>query len=664
MPLAITLLVVLAIASVIGTVLQQNKPYADYEIKFGTFWFEIFRTLGLYDVYSALWFLLILAFLVVSTSICVVRNTPGMLRELRRFREQAQEKSLRLMKHTSSLILNQPPARVEETALQAMQAEGFRVRAHQGKDHRTLAAMKGGANKWGYWLTHIGLVIIFLGGLLDSRLPLMIGEWRGVIQPETRNIPASEVPLESRLQAGNHSFRGSVDIPEGRQANIIFLPVRDGYLVQELPYTVEVKAFRVEHYATGQPKSFESDLVIHDKDLPQPLETTISVNHPLVYKGTAIYQANFGDGGSEISMQLRPLLATYPRMDLTGNVFENYNLKGEDENWRLELTNFRLFNINPVISETGETRQRNMGPSFTFKLRNAAGEAIEYTNYMNPVMLDKRPYFISGVRKSPADPQRFLHIPADSKGSTARFFHFLANLQDNAQLRKAAEQTTRATMAVTALGGNDQVTDTVIDSMVKLTRIFINSGFDGMERDISARFPPEQVQNVTEAFTKVLRAALESVYQLTLEQEGVKTPADSDWQFYDDSLNAISNLPLYGSPWYIQMTGFQQIEASGLQITRSPGMNVVYFGSVMLTIGVFLLFYISHRRVWFYIKPLPDNQTELLLAGSANRHEREFAAYFTRLTGQLRQVLAPNKADGSVTDAATNDDHHNIEHGR
>ncbi|MCB1640058.1 MAG: cytochrome c biogenesis protein ResB, partial [Thiothrix sp.] len=301
MPLAITLLVVLAIASVIGTVLQQNKPYADYEIKFGTFWFEIFRTLGLYDVYSALWFLLILAFLVLSTSICVVRNTPGMLRELRRFREQAREKSLRLMKNTSCLVLNQSPEQVKQTAMQAMQAEGFRVREHQGKNHRTLAAMKGGANRWGYWLTHIGLVIICLGGLLDSRLPLMIGEWRGVIKPEIRNIPASEVPPESRLQAGNHSFRGSVDIPEGRQANIIFLPVRDGYLVQELPYTVEVKAFRVEHYATGQPKSFESDLVIHDKDLPQPLETTIAVNHPLVYKGTAIYQANFGDGGSEIS---------------------------------------------------------------------------------------------------------------------------------------------------------------------------------------------------------------------------------------------------------------------------------------------------------------------------------------------------------------------------
>ena len=60
MNLAISLLLVLAIASIIGTVLQQNKPYTDYQIKFGSFWFDLFQTLGLYDVYSAVWFLTIL----------------------------------------------------------------------------------------------------------------------------------------------------------------------------------------------------------------------------------------------------------------------------------------------------------------------------------------------------------------------------------------------------------------------------------------------------------------------------------------------------------------------------------------------------------------------------------------------------------------------------
>src|SRR5690606_12739541 len=70
MNLAITLLVAVAIASVIGTVLKQNEPYQNYIVKFGPFWFETFQSLGLYDVYSAGWFLVILAFLVISTSVC------------------------------------------------------------------------------------------------------------------------------------------------------------------------------------------------------------------------------------------------------------------------------------------------------------------------------------------------------------------------------------------------------------------------------------------------------------------------------------------------------------------------------------------------------------------------------------------------------------------
>ena len=95
MNLAITLLVAIAVASVVGTVLQQNQPFQDYIIKFGPFWFEVFKQLGLFNVYGAGWFMLILAFLVVSTSVCIYRNTPNMLRDMRSYRLNVQRKSLR-----------------------------------------------------------------------------------------------------------------------------------------------------------------------------------------------------------------------------------------------------------------------------------------------------------------------------------------------------------------------------------------------------------------------------------------------------------------------------------------------------------------------------------------------------------------------------------------
>ncbi len=69
MRFAIALLTIICIASVIGTVLKQHEPSVNYVNQFGPFWAELFLALKLNAVYSAWWFLLILAFLVTSTTL-------------------------------------------------------------------------------------------------------------------------------------------------------------------------------------------------------------------------------------------------------------------------------------------------------------------------------------------------------------------------------------------------------------------------------------------------------------------------------------------------------------------------------------------------------------------------------------------------------------------
>lgn len=69
MRFAIALLTVICISSVIGTVVNQGEAMGSYIDKFGPFWAALFGRLGLFTVYSAPWFLAILAFLVVSTSL-------------------------------------------------------------------------------------------------------------------------------------------------------------------------------------------------------------------------------------------------------------------------------------------------------------------------------------------------------------------------------------------------------------------------------------------------------------------------------------------------------------------------------------------------------------------------------------------------------------------
>ena len=77
MRFAIALLAMIAIAAVVGTVMKQSEATSNYINQFGPFWYEVFNKAGLYAVYSAWWFLLLMAMLVTSTSLCIVRNTGG-----------------------------------------------------------------------------------------------------------------------------------------------------------------------------------------------------------------------------------------------------------------------------------------------------------------------------------------------------------------------------------------------------------------------------------------------------------------------------------------------------------------------------------------------------------------------------------------------------------
>ncbi|WP_082693258.1 cytochrome c biogenesis protein ResB [Aquitalea magnusonii] len=131
MRFAIGLLTILAIASIIGTVLKQNEPYPNYAFEFGQYWFAVFEQLGLYDVYHSGWFLTILAFLVLSTTLCILRNGPGFIKDMKAYREKASDNSLAAIRHSVEL----PADKVDPDALRAyLRGQGWRWREHQRED--------------------------------------------------------------------------------------------------------------------------------------------------------------------------------------------------------------------------------------------------------------------------------------------------------------------------------------------------------------------------------------------------------------------------------------------------------------------------------------------------------------------------------------------------
>ena len=131
MRFAIALLTVICIASVIGTVLKQHEPLPNYINQFGPFWAELFMAIRLNTVYSAWWFLLILAFLVASTSLCIARNAPKIVADLKSTKENIREQSLLAFHHRAEASLAETPAAAAQRIGQSLARAGWKVKLQQ-----------------------------------------------------------------------------------------------------------------------------------------------------------------------------------------------------------------------------------------------------------------------------------------------------------------------------------------------------------------------------------------------------------------------------------------------------------------------------------------------------------------------------------------------------
>lgn len=649
MRFAVGLLTILSLASIIGTVLQQNQPYPAYLMEFGAYWFAIFEFLGLFDVYHSSWFLLLLAFLVLSTTLCIWRNTPAFLRDIRQWRENISEKSLHAMQYSSAL----PPLTVDEAETLLKQNKLRTKKFVRRNDDVLLIGRRGASNRLGYFFAHIALVVICLGGLMDGNIPLKIKELTGSKQAELRDIPQGDVPEISRLSQDNLSFRGNVTIPENHSADVVFLNAGRGYFVQELPFIVTLKNFSIEHYDNGMPKLFASDIVVKNKQNGQETTARIEVNKPVTIDGVTLYQSSFGDGGSPLKLKAWNLEhpSTAPS-DINARSMNNQPLMVNQKRFQLEFNELRVFNIqdmsdpsaivsknlnevlNDARSVTQEKNLRNVGPSIQFKLRDAQGQATEYFNYMAPMQLDEHFYIVTGQRKTPNEPFNYLRMPLDESMKLDGFMRLMAALHDEAIITQAAKITAQKAMEGDAI--STEMKSQFQNSVSWVLQRFAVGGFNALEDFLDERVPEDKRQAVAQTYIKILQGAIADVDDLARQKAGLnaREMTPEYYRFLLDALVAISGFRTeYASPVFLALDEFHEVQASGIQMTRSPGQNIVYLGSLLLILGIIFMFYVRDLRVWL----LFSKENGVYLAVASNRKTPELARDFEQLQTQLRE---------------------------
>ncbi len=673
MRFAIALLTVICIASVIGTVIKQHEPAINYTNQFGPFWAELFLALKLNAVYSAWWFLLILAFLVVSTSLCILRNTPKFLADIRNYKENIREGSLKAFHHKAEAGLAQAPQAEAERIGQMLAGSGWKVKLQErdtaGGKGWMVAAKTGAFNKIGYIAAHSAIVMICLGGLFDGDLFVRALTWFGGKTVYSGGGLVSDVKPEHRLPPNNPTFRGNLVVTEGTASSTAILSQSDGVLLQELPFAVELKKFTVDYYPTGMPKLFASDIVIHDRETGEKRDARVEVNHPASYKGVQIYQSSFDDGGSNVRLKALPINGAALPFEVEGTIGGVSQITNGDQQLTLEYTALRVINVeNLAGSERGggadvrrvdlgntlaqrlgaadktvsERTLRNVGPSITYKLRDTAGQAREFHNYMLPVdMGDGAPVFLLGVRDTQAEPFRYLRVPADEDGSMEGFVRLRAALQDPAQRQRAVAR--YVAQAVEA--GRPELADQLTLSASRALDLFAGAepvsgktvaGLQAIADFMEVAVPEGDRERAGEMLLRILNGTLFELSSVARESQG-KPPlveGEAASRYMTQAVLALSDVSLYPAPVTFQLQDFKHVQASVFQVARAPGQNVVYLGCLLLILGVFAMLYVRERRLWVWLAPDGD-AARAMMALSSNRKtldaDREFA--------QLRQKL-------------------------
>jgi cytochrome c biogenesis protein len=77
-------------------------------------------------------------------------------------------------------------------------------------------------------------------------------------------------PAQHRLGLGNPTFRGNTMIPEGSEQRQRHHARKDGVLIQELPFTINLNKFIIDFYSTGMPKLFASEVDVRDHETARP----------------------------------------------------------------------------------------------------------------------------------------------------------------------------------------------------------------------------------------------------------------------------------------------------------------------------------------------------------------------------------------------------------
>ena len=263
--LTIFLFILLAILSIIGTLIAQNASRLEYIQRYGIGLYEVLNFFNLFDMYHSWWFSAILLLLVINLVACSLHRFPEVWKQISRPPTGLEDSMLKALPYVEKVQIKiKGESKTGENIRTYLKNRFGNPIQFETESSFTLFSEKGRFSRLGVYITHLSLLIILIGGLIGSQF----------------------------------GFKGFVNILEGETVDQIYERGEDREIPKPLSFSVRCDDFNITYYdlpgrKEKHVKEYTSIVTIVDNG-KEVLKESVRVNHPLRYKGLNFYQANYG----------------------------------------------------------------------------------------------------------------------------------------------------------------------------------------------------------------------------------------------------------------------------------------------------------------------------------------------------------------------------------
>ncbi len=241
MGFAVALLVLLAAACALSSLVEQGLTREAYAARYGEGVASAIMALQVNDAYHSVWFIALSGFLCLNLILCSVIRFPSFLRRYRAERDLAS--AVKTAGDLGDAETNDP-----ESVFMAL-GMGKPLKCVSADGREALAAGKNSIGVWGAWICHIGVLLLIAGFAL-----------------------------------------GQMTLEE----SVIWGVPGDTRVMEETGLEITIDDFRTETREDASIAQYVTDITVRDPATGKTERASASVNHPANAGGFNLYQNNTG----------------------------------------------------------------------------------------------------------------------------------------------------------------------------------------------------------------------------------------------------------------------------------------------------------------------------------------------------------------------------------